>query len=93
MLPFMMQHSSVSVPPYLGTGRILQYSRSAGLFPGGVDWAPSRPNEQIPPSQSLIGISVPVDQESGTFFHATIGSRMFIVTILFCPFDTKVCVR
>ena len=27
------------------------------------------------------------------FFHATIGSRMFIVTILFCTFDTKVCVR
>ena len=29
----------------------------------------------------------------GQFFHATIGSRMFIVTMLFCPFDTKVCVR
>ena len=28
-----------------------------------------------------------------SFFHATIGLRMFIVTILFCPFDTKVCVR
>eukprot|EP01044_Picomonas_judraskeda_P009656 COSAG03_NODE_1188_length_4617_cov_2.586985_1_plen_64_part_10 len=39
------------------------------------------------------GSVVASSSQEKPFFHATIGSRMFIVTILFCPFDTKVCVR